>query len=174
MSTGSGAASIANGVFTAPQELGEYLVTATSDEDPSAEGFANVTVVGECYYSITLGSDVFTGDEIGHVFGTGGLAATVSWTRSNGAGFLYPESLVSGVTGTVASTFTFQDGSRAWVAAGNAPVTLDITENTGDVVMGEVIGTVTTFVNGNEVPVPLTMEFRSLSVFSSSTCKPGT
>jgi len=172
--SGPGAATIgSNGSFIAPEELGDYLITATSVEDPSAEGFANVTVVGECYYSIDLGGEVFTGDEISHVFGTQGqFAATVSWTRPNGVGFMYPESLTSGVTGPVAAIFSFLEGDRAWVAAADEPVTLTITENTGDVVVGEAAGTVLTVVSGLEVPVPLFMEFRSLSVFSGSECTP--
>lgn len=163
-----------NGTFTAPDELGEYLITATSVEDPSAEGFANVTVVGQCYYTISLGGEVFSGDEIGHVFGVPGQSIpTIAWTRADGSGgFMYPESLTSGVTGSVSSIFSFLVGERGWVASADEPVTLAVLENTGDVMVGEVTGTVLTFVNGSAVPVPLSMEFRSLNVLSDGQCTP--
>src|SRR5690606_12620749 len=69
---GNAPASISStGVFTAPTQLGEYLVIATSVEDPSLTGVANVTVGGACSWSLTIGGglgETGSGELAGHYY----------------------------------------------------------------------------------------------------------
>lgn len=60
-----------NGLFTAPSTFGDYLIVATSVEDPEAEGFANVTVAGVCRWTLTISGPSggrWSGTEAGFIY----------------------------------------------------------------------------------------------------------
>lgn len=173
-----------NGTFVAPQTPGDYLITATSVEVPSAEGFANVTVVGQCFWSMNMGGangGTWSGDFAAHTYPDGPIAGAFNLTfapdeeGSPGAsGNVLSEGPGSTETGTWPVVFSFAAGSQTWVATIDADETeaiLTVGENDGFAIRGSVSGTALLPLGSDEVELaPFTVTFRSNDAFGDGAC----
>ena len=160
------------GLFTAPDEQGDYLITATSVAEPSAEGFANVTVTGVCQWSLDIGGTSVSSTEAYHQFAGPMQVFQMSFGVDPSAGTLISPGPVSQATGSWQDViFAFQSGNSSWSANGSdgTSATFLVTANDGDVVTGEVTGVALLAGLPGEL-VDFRLTFRSIDLFGASDC----
>lgn len=173
------------GGFVAPETTGSYLVTATSVEVPSAEGYANVTVVGQCYWSVTIGGTVggsWSGEFATHTYPDGPIAGSFGLsfspdggTMPGGSGTITSPGPTSTGTGSWDVSFVFSADPHVWAASNqeNTEATMVVAENDGNAVSGTASGTaVVTLANGDTESAPFDMSFRSNDMFGDEPCGP--
>ena len=175
---GSPAAISSAGLFTAPSILGRYEVKATSVAQPSAVGFADVLVVGPCYWSLQIdGGDggSWSGEYAAHGYpvipgAPFSLTFALSDTDEDGPlGNVQALGLTSGLTGSFAGTFSFSPsptGSTVWTATNDEELGLSanvvVFSNDGSFVRGRMTGTAIQFVqNSDPILATFTLTFRS-------------
>ncbi len=181
---GAPAAIGANGLFTAPAEQGSYLVVATSVADPTAEGYANVTVVGECSWTLTI-DGIYGGSWSGaiatHVypgqFVPGPFIMTfVQSDESDLLGIFQAEGPGQGTaSGSWSGSMGFSPGvGTQWTAVESddppSSATLTVTSNDGRAVTGTVTGQAFTPVAGKVYTAGFTLTFRSLNDTGEGAC----
>jgi len=172
-------ANLRDSVFTAPTTLGEYLVIATSAQDPSVTGVATVNVGGACSWSLSIGGGhggTWSGELAGHSYPDeplGGGNFTMTFQRSRFDD--YPIGTVWAVGGPGAGvnsgswpanfSFSLTEGSTwgAVVAPGETNPPLLVSSNDGTTVIGSVSGTaILSWVDGGQSePASFTFRFRS-------------
>jgi hypothetical protein len=164
-----GAGISSTGLLTAPQETGPIEVIATSVENPDIEGRVEVQIGGcTCRWSVSVGAgrvDSRDGDQATFSLGSSGsqimaisffdenlapgsVTSTVSNTVAVGAIGTFPMP-VNGTIGISPPDFSYASGTDA----DEGPVTtLFLTENTGEVLQGNLTGSV--LVSGFESGMP--------------------
>jgi len=176
--SGGAAAISANGTFVAPSVLGQYLARAVSVAEPSAEGFADILVVGQCYWSMNIaGPDggSWSGDYAAHGYPIiPGAPFSMSFFESEddedgASGSLFAIGLTSGLTGSFPGSLGFspaQGGSITWTAANDesagTSASLFVFESNSSIVRARMTGTAIRFVeNGDPILAEFTLTFRS-------------
>jgi hypothetical protein len=186
--TGGAAAIGSGGTFVAPSVLGQYLVKATSVADPFAEGFADVLVVGQCYWSLQIdGPDggSWSGEFAAHFFpfAPGGFFSSsfsLNDTDQDGplGNITAAGPIAAGQTGSYLGTLGFtpaQGGGVQWTATNDEELgvsaNLLVLANNGDNVRARMTGTAIRFVqNGDPILASFTLTVRSASF---GDCGPG-
>lgn len=183
---GAPAAIGANGLFTAPAATGSYLVVATSVEDPTAEGYANVTVAGQCYWTLSIDGPYggsWSGPIVTHVY-AGEVFAESSYTmtfvqseESDLLGVIQALGPAAGEgTGSWTATMSFSPGvGTTWTAADTedppSSVAFNVTSNDGEVVEGSVTGVAFIPIGNAEThSASYQMSFRSLNGLGEGSC----
>lgn len=162
-----------SGLFTAPATgSGTVLVKATSVEDPSVFGWAEVDAgVCRCAWALTIDADgSWQGDSVTHGYASDWGVFQLQFFSDGYGGSCVglaggPE---AGQTGTWPCTFTFIAGQRAWSAgdeANGTSATLTVLEHDGQMV-GEVSGVAISVINQEEVLRNFHLTLRSADVNS--------
>lgn len=175
-----------NGRFTAPARTGSYLVVATSVEDPTAKGYANVTVAGQCYWTMTI-EGLYGGSWSGaiatHIY-AGEIFAQSAYTMT------FTDDEESDLLGVIQALGPeAEEGVGSWTAllgfspyiglqwsAGDtqdppSSVSFNVSSNDGDAVVGSATGIAFIPLGGGEThSAPYHLTFRSLNSFGEGSC----
>ncbi len=185
---GAPAAIGANGLFTAPARTGSYLVVATSVEDPTAEGYANVTVAGQCYWTMDIQGPYggsWSGPIVTHVY-AGEIFAESAYTmtfvqseESDLLGVVQALGPAAGeASGSWTATMSFSPSVGVQWTAGDSvdppsSVSFNVTSNDGELVVGSATGEAFIPIGGGEVhSAPYQLSFRSLNGLGDGSCMP--
>ncbi|WP_405283623.1 hypothetical protein V3331_17080 [Gaopeijia maritima] len=176
----------AGGLFTAPSLTGSYLVVATSVEDPTAEGYANVTVAGRCYWTMEVQGPYggrWSGPIVTHVYAGEVFeqsAYTMTFVQSEDSDLLGVVQALGPAAGegpgSWTATMSFSPGvGTTWTAGDTqdppSSVSFNVTSNDGEVVEGSVTGVAFIPIGGGEThSAGYALSFRSLNGLGEGTC----
>jgi hypothetical protein len=175
-----------NGRFTAPARMGSYLVVATSVEDPTARGYANVTVAGQCYWTMNIQGPYggsWSGAIATHIY-AGEIFAQSAYTMT------FTDDEESDLLGVIQALGPeAEEGAGSWTAllgfspytglqwsAGDtqdppSSVSFNVSSNDGGAVMGSATGVAFIPLGGGEThSAPYHLTFRSLNSFGEASC----
>jgi len=172
-----GAAAISdNGQFTAPEMRGEYLIRATSVEDPSLDAVATAYVSDQCFWTLSLDQQRWSGSWAARTPVFMSFDNEAEAVGSPSFGNVFSPSGFSQGAHVGSFVFTPSDGPINWIAESSAideetSFSLVIEKNDGRLIQGYATGTARWNTGGdNDRFSPFSLRFRADLIGEDEVC----